>query len=218
MEITKEQIEEIDQLLKKRGIKYWDLRIEMVDHIVFDIELNATTCDFKIELDNSLNRIGWWGNLGQVNRNGWKETNKRYRKMFHTETVLFFKSFKNVLILFLLFGLYYSISEFLEFKSFVRLNVFLLLTPVAFTIYQAITKLVKGYGRSVNLDYGITYLMLSFFILQGIPNLFDNHSESTQKLVWLLVIPIYFVTTFSGYKVYKAALYKVENMRKELSL
>jgi hypothetical protein len=48
MKLTKEQIQYIDNRLKKEGIKYWDIRIEMIDHVVSDLEKNAKTSDFKI--------------------------------------------------------------------------------------------------------------------------------------------------------------------------
>lgn len=38
MQLTKEQIQEIDNRLKKDGIKYWDLRIGLLDHVVTDVE------------------------------------------------------------------------------------------------------------------------------------------------------------------------------------
>ena len=51
MELTTAQIQLIDERLKRRGIKYWDLRIEMIDHVVSDVEKNAKIDDFKIELE-----------------------------------------------------------------------------------------------------------------------------------------------------------------------
>ena len=38
MEIAKEQIQYIDDRLENEGIKYWDIRIELLDHVVSDIE------------------------------------------------------------------------------------------------------------------------------------------------------------------------------------
>ena len=63
MESTKEQIQYIDEYLKKRGIKYWDLRTEMIDHLVSDIEQNLTSKDFKAEFSLALKRAKWNGSL-----------------------------------------------------------------------------------------------------------------------------------------------------------
>lgn len=38
MELTKQQIKYIDHRLENDGIKYWDIRIEMLDHVVSDVE------------------------------------------------------------------------------------------------------------------------------------------------------------------------------------
>jgi hypothetical protein len=38
MKITKEQIKYIDHRLENNGLKYWDIRIEMVDHVVSDLK------------------------------------------------------------------------------------------------------------------------------------------------------------------------------------
>ena len=60
MELTKEQLQQIDERLKSGGIKYWDLRLEMIDHIATDLEQNAKNDDFTLELNNSLKRIGYF--------------------------------------------------------------------------------------------------------------------------------------------------------------
>ena len=41
-------------------------------------------------------------------------------------------------------------------------------------------------------------------------------TENTQKLIFILLIPIYFIATYIGFKVYQKAITKVEKMRKEL--
>ena len=38
MQLTTKQIQEIDNRLKRNGIVYWDIRIEMLDHVVTDVE------------------------------------------------------------------------------------------------------------------------------------------------------------------------------------
>ena len=38
MKLTKEQITYIDDYLKHHKVKYWDIRIELLDHIVTTVE------------------------------------------------------------------------------------------------------------------------------------------------------------------------------------
>ena len=42
MELSKEQIQYIDHRLENEGVKYWDIRIEMLDHVISNVEENLT--------------------------------------------------------------------------------------------------------------------------------------------------------------------------------
>jgi hypothetical protein len=218
MELKKNQIEEIDQTLKKNGIKYWDLRIEMIDHIVSDIEDNAQTNDFEKELTFSLKRIGWLGNFPEINRKGWQNVNRKYRREYHKGFRNFFKKPKNVLIFILCSLLFYVISEAISFKSFKSLSFFLFASPLVFAFVFFIKSLYKKHGRSVNLDYGFMYLIMSFLVLQSFPTLFKGESEDIQKTMWFVLLPIHSLAFYSGYNLYKKAISKVEKMKKELTL
>ncbi len=67
MELTKAQVTEIEEHLKSNGVKYWDIRIEMLDHIATDIEqqmeLGSSFEEAKIE---ALQKLGWNGSLKDV--------------------------------------------------------------------------------------------------------------------------------------------------------
>jgi hypothetical protein len=211
MEITKEQILYIDKRLKKEGIKYWDIRIEMVDHVVSDLEKNAKTSDFKIELEVTLKKMGWSGNLSDIHRESWKNANRHYRKMYHKGFVYFFKKLKNFSILATSLLVFYVVSEMISFKGFKNLSFILFLAPMVFVLIA-----FKNYGRSVNLDYGFSYFLMSFLILNIFPSLFIDQTETVQKSVWFMILPLHSVAFYSAYHLYKKAIHKVEEMRKEL--
>ncbi len=40
MKLTKEQIQFIDDYLKEQKVKFWDIRIELIDHIASKLEEN----------------------------------------------------------------------------------------------------------------------------------------------------------------------------------
>ena len=67
MEITKEQIKYIDHRLENDGIKYWDIRIEMLDHVVSNIEnklqQESSENDFKEMVQESFIELGWKENF-----------------------------------------------------------------------------------------------------------------------------------------------------------
>jgi hypothetical protein len=216
MEITKEEIKYIDKYLEKNGIKYWDLRIEMVDHIVSIMEFNIDRDDFEKEFKDSLKNIGWDGKLSQLNRKGWQNVNIKYRREYQKGFVHFFKKFKNVSILATSLFLLYVVSEMISFKAFKNLSFILFISPMVFVLIEFLKSVFKKYGRSVNLDYGFSYLIMSFLILNAFPQFFIDQTETVQKVVWFVVLPVHFAAFYSGYHLYKKTILKVEEMRKQL--
>ena len=101
MQLTTKQIQEIDNRLKRNGIVYWDIRIEMLDHVVTDVE-NRLEKGEKLEnaITNSFIDLGWNGSLKQLNREGWQNVNEKYRREYHKGIIRFFKSLKNTLLFF----------------------------------------------------------------------------------------------------------------------
>ena len=216
MKLTKEQIQYIDNRLKKEGIKYWDIRIEMIDHIVSDLEKNEKTSAFKIELEGTLKRIGWSGNLSHINRESWQNVNIKYRREYHKGFVHFFKKFKNVSIFATSLLVFYVVSEMISFKAFKNLSFTLFVIPLVFVLIAFVKSAFKKYGRSVNLDYGFSYFLMSFLILNAFPGLFIDQTETVQKSVWFMILSFHSVAFYSGYHLYKKAIHKVEEMRKQL--
>lgn len=218
MQLTKEQIQKIDNRLHKKGIVYWDLRTEMVDHIVSDIEENAETNDFKIELEKSLEKVGWQKGLYGVNQDGWKNVNRKYRKAFFNEIVNIVKRPSNFVWLVALFTIQYFLSNCLDKKVFDIFNYVLFFLPILVSLIYYIRVWMKRYGKSVNLQYGLSYMSFPLIMLQGIPLFMKDASDENRILMWLLLIPLYYVASFAGYIIYKKAITRVEKMKTQLAL
>lgn len=216
MELSKEQVKYIDVHLKKMGIKYWDLRIEMLDHIISNIENDTEFEDFEEAFKKSLSKLGWLGRLSYLNTDGWKNVNKKYRKEYHNGFINFFKSLKNVLIFLSSFFLFYLFSENISFKFFQKVSYVLFVLPLILVFIEFGKSLLKKYGRSVNLDYGIMYMIMSFVILNIFPMFFREASEIIQKISWFIILPTHYVAFYSGYQLYKKTIVKVEEMKKQL--
>ncbi|WP_439130101.1 hypothetical protein [Polaribacter sp.] len=217
MEITKEQIQFIDNHLKKNGIKYWDLRLEMIDHLVSDIEQNHNNSDFETEFAVSLKRMNWNGNLAGINTEGWQNVNRKYRTQYLKGFFNFFKSFKNVAVLMLGLFAFYLISESISFKVFNKISYILFAAPLIIGLVLFGKLFFKKYGRSVNLDYGVMYMTLSFFILNVIPVFVDVQGELIRKMMWFIILPIHYIAFYSGYNLYQKAIAKVAFMKNELT-
>lgn len=218
MKVTQEQIQQIDSKITKLGIKYWDLRIEMIDHIVSDIEENATTTNFNEELKKSLTKLGWNKGLFDINKAGLKRINIKYRKQFSREIISFIKNFKNILLIIVFCVVQYLLSKSLNFKTFNRLNKLLFLLPTIVYFVFSIKIWLKKYGKSANLLYGIFYLTFPFFLFNIFPQFLRDFPEEELILMWRILIPIHLITSYSGYIICKKAISRVEAMKKELAL
>ncbi|WP_299676193.1 hypothetical protein [uncultured Tenacibaculum sp.] len=217
MKLTDTQIQEIDILLKKGGIKYWDLRIEMVDHIVSDIEHNATTNDFQFEFETSLKKAGWYKKLNSIHTSGWKKTNDIYRKKYFKGILQFFTNPINLIIFSIAFCCYFYLSTQLPYSTFSKINFALFFVPIIIFFTYSIIIWRKKLGNSVNVSYGIFYFGLAFMILQSVPNFIKDLSTDSQTLIWLILLPLYSVASYSGYKLCKESVEKIEKFKKLLA-
>ena len=67
MELSKEKIQYIENRLKNEGVKYWDIRIEMLDHIVSDVEHQMQKGEkFNIAVQNCFIALGWKNGFKQL--------------------------------------------------------------------------------------------------------------------------------------------------------
>ncbi len=225
MELSKEQILYIDHRLENEGVKYWEIRIEMLDHVVSDVEKNLisenTEYQFKEIVQKAFVSLGWKENFNGSNfpstgKDAWKSVNKEYRKMYHQGFINFFKSLKNIGIFICFLLLFYTISNNVNFKVYKRVSLFLFLLPILTFILYSIIIWFKKYEKSIHLNYGNLYFSFAFLMLNLPLQLIKYTTESNQRIFLIISILIYFIATYSGYQVYKKAISKVEKMRKEL--
>lgn len=225
MELTKEQIQFIDHSLENEGIKYWEIRIEMLDHIVSDVEKKLkpenTEYQFKEIVQESFVALGWKENFNGSNfpnrdKDTFKSINMAYRKMYHQGFINFFKSFQNICILLCILLLFYVFSNYVNFKLYKRVSLVLFIIPILIILYYYIKTLFNKYGKSIYLNYGSFYFSFAFIMINLPVQFLKEFSEISQKRFFLLALPLYYILTYSGYQVYKKAISKVKIMRKEL--
>jgi len=218
MELNKEQIEVIDKRLKSGGIKYWDLRLEMIDHIATDLEENAISNDFKNELNNSLKRIGYYNNLYNLNTQGWQNVNKYYRKKYIENINNYLKSPAIILLVILGVIINYFLFDYLPLKTFKLINLSsYIFVSIPFFILT-IKLWFKKYGKSIHLDYGIFYFGFALIMI-NLPLQISGYLDVFyQKIFLILLLPLFTLATFSGYQLFKESIQKVERIKKKLSL
>jgi hypothetical protein len=194
MELTKEQIKFIDHRLENEGIKYWDIRIEMLDHVVSDVESilkpENSAYEFKEIVQQSFEKLGWKENF---NGGGFesmitsrlklynKNRNKFFLKYiieklfslkfiisisFLAVTVFYFQENKLILkaLFFMLFGLYIAFILRFAFKYKVMYSS-RLSSALFFATFPITIFNVIIYMPKVFLDYEISISGLSYFMI-----------------------------------------------------
>jgi len=206
MELTKQQIQRIENRLIKNGVKYWDIRIEMLDHVVSDVEQRMQLGEkFEDAIQNSFISLGWKGSFNSLIQRRQKQYTKFYNKEIKQGFKSFFTSLRSLVVYLFLMVLIYL---FLDDKTFVKI---IFTTVIAFFI------LVVGFGlfhykkvfKSASLLTSFTFLSLSLSLLNCFlffPKLFFNSetlSTTYLSIVFLVLYPMFYVGYQTFFKKYK---------------
>ena len=240
MKLTKEQITYIDDYLKHHKVKYWDIRIELLDHIVTNVEAimdKGTSFDKALEevhisFGNSLKRFWNSGIEYGVMENGIgyeklmdskkKQINKKYHRLLFKEIKNFFSTPKTILLSILVFAILYC--TFIVFRiNILEIIVFTSIVFYSMTIYYFPFKLwfQNKREKSINLQYALNYMILSMTFINCF-SLFrpkDDSSFFTQEqYLWFVVIMLmlYFITNYCGTQVYKKTYNHYSNLYEKL--
>lgn len=222
MELTREKIAEIDTLLKRKGIRYWDIRIEKVDHIATLVEANMIEGqEFNTALKNALAQLDWTGSLAHQNRQTCKEVNKKYRTLYVKEFLNFFKQTRNVIVLALFLLIEYTIASMVSLEQFTEINYQLFLLPFTIVIYYGVLNLKNKLGKSIYHIQGFFYMVLSFLIMNTVllitvaKNMFSLKNTG-MIITTTLLITIHFILSYAGVIVYKKAHSDAMEIKKAL--
>ncbi|MFL3661462.1 MAG: hypothetical protein ACI6PN_06890 [Polaribacter sp.] len=120
MEISKEQLLQIDQYLLKCGVKFLDVRSEIVDHFASILEKklnNNPGLDFNKEIQNIHSDFKDNG-FKNLLKEKTKSVQKRFYKQSVAQLITFFKLPKILIMVALFCALYWSMSFMEETASF----------------------------------------------------------------------------------------------------
>jgi len=208
MKLNKTQINYIEKRLVKAGVKYWDIRIELLDHIVSELEHNLKNSnDFKKEVQNSLISFGYNGSFEKVVCERLRTINKKIRKKYFKEVVRLFQKRISLITMTVLFFMYFYVYQFLNTSVFKYISLFLLFAPFVIFLTQFTYILLKR-EKSGILLYGNFYVFLSFLILNMFIQLtkpekgFIQVPEANYKFIIFIVTVVNSTFTFAGLKVY----------------
>jgi hypothetical protein len=220
MELTKEKIQYLDTLLLKKGIVYWDIRLEMLDHLATCIEGNMKEgSEFEQSLKQAFIDLNWEGDLSSLNRSMCKEVNKKCRKRYGKEVLGFFKSIRNLALLFSFVIFEQYLSNTINLESFTELNYQFFFLPLVIVIYYGFLNMKNKLGKSIYHLQGFFYMTLSFlvlnmFLLLVVAKNMLSLNDRGMIVAATMLISVHFILSYAGIKVYRKAQADVLRMKK----
>ncbi|MCF6280116.1 MAG: hypothetical protein L3J14_07190, partial [Flavobacteriaceae bacterium] len=185
MELTKEQIQFIDDYLKEQKVKFWDVRIELIDHIASKLEENP---EVKLTRTFLIREFGTSITLDKVVFEKQQLLMKKYSRLRFKTALTLLKSpielIGFILCYYYIFSMYSSV--------FVRVSQFLFYTPILISfIFIAYHRIKKN--KSLHLKTALYFIMLSVLFNSLVMNLSINMSHTKGFLLFILI------TFFSTY-------------------
>ena len=165
MQLNQNQIKYIDDYLIKSGLKHCDIRLEIIDQLVSQLENEE-----NINLDEEYlkKEIGTSSKLKKFERQESIFINKKYKKLLFNEIKKIFNSLKLSLLFVSLYIIEYFLFTNLKSPVFLKINIFLIIIPVVIPAIMIIKNGIN-YGlskwKSRNLDYALNYSLISFIFL-----------------------------------------------------
>ncbi|CAL2062360.1 hypothetical protein [Tenacibaculum sp. 190524A05c] len=220
MELNKEQIKYIDDLLYDSGVKFWDVRIEMLDHVVSEIEHQSySNLDFKTTVFEVFKKMGWKENF---NGSNFEEVIKDHHDSFSKKVrKRFFKTmkedFSNPIIVTISLVLLYAFYEVAHYKELLKYFSLLILLGLVFPMIFFFTR--KMFYRSIHLNHAssIAFFSLSIFnCFIYLPKMFFDFNVLNYPILVALIFGITTIQTALGIKFFFKEFEKTNDVYKKL--
>ncbi|AXT18557.1 hypothetical protein D7030_07070 [Flavobacteriaceae bacterium AU392] len=224
MKLNQEEIKFIDDYFIKNGIKYWDIRMEMVDHIASDIEENfGINKNFYSAFDSSIEKLGWEGDyLKDIQILRLKAINKNMRRQYFKEFANIFKNTNTLIVSVLGILFYWYVYARLNTSIFKIISLVLFFTPAVIYVLNFFLIFLKKAYKSGNLLYSSFYVFFSFLMLNMVVQFSQPEGAfqvtlATQKTILFFVTIINTLFTYAGVKVHIHTMRKTKTIYKKLT-
>ncbi|MDG1528861.1 MAG: hypothetical protein P8I51_07660 [Polaribacter sp.] len=220
MELTKNQIQEIENYIEVNNVDYLDLKIELLDHIVSDIEYKMNK-GFSFESALQLTKQKWskhfrssssifLGLQFSTSKVVLKKAVKEFRSfyvLYIISCILPFVIFRNVLVDF-------TENTISYVNSFLKISTFLALLYFVYIIFKvSFSKEKTTYSFILKTQYlGISLL----FVSQFFTSYFDNLGKI--NIAFICFSCAGFATTYTCHHFYKKHLLEIAKNKKRLCL
>ncbi len=218
--LTKEQIQQIEDYLTNKDVEYIDLRYEILDHIISDVEfiIENSSSSFEDTLDKV--KLKWNKNF-TITSSWWLGVSNYVPLIFINKCLRIYKPLvlKNLfgIVLFLIFIyaiLYFFQFDLLYFYSVIKMvYIVSTLTFIGFFIFWKIK--IKRIKQKSSFSYLINKQIFPniFFLLILLSNLFDAKPENVDFFD-LIILSTTVSVLLIGNSLYKNHVKIVSNFKK----
>ncbi|MBV7269185.1 hypothetical protein [Winogradskyella luteola] len=222
MKLSENDIQTIDRYLKDKGIGYWDIRLEMTDHIACEMESKNGSYDFHTLFMHVLDRLGWKNDLKSFEQRRLRSINKTVRKKYVSNFVGLFTNIKTLIVVGFFVFAYYLLFQNFSSKVFSIISLMLFGLPILyFTIHYAYMSI--KFKKSGYLLYGYFYIIFSMLmsnLLYQLPRpdgVFEVTENVRQSIIFFTTIfNVLFI--YSGIKIYLETTKKYRNLQDKLAV
>ena len=209
MKRNNNQINDLFAFTKQHFVDYYDIQIELVDHLANDIEAiwkENPTISYEKAKQKAFDKFGVFG-FQEIIEAKQKAAQKRYFNIFWKSFISFFKIPKIVLITSAILGYYYVLNHSNFSQEIITWSLIIIfLTGFVFAIkYELkIRKKQRETGKKWLLETMSRSLLLFFVsfqiiinllrVIQKQTNLWESHIFITSNLIVLFAVSIYIIT------------------------
>jgi hypothetical protein len=206
IELTKEQVQYIDRRLENEGVIYWDVRIELLDHVVSDIEKRTNLAEkFEDAIYPSFVSLGFNGSFKSLVELRKKLFIKLNKKIIKT----FFRSSKTICIYILFLAACYIFVDkkwLGQIFLIAFLAVFCLVPVFSLFNYKKVFKSASLFGSFSFQSFLLSLLNCALFF----PKFFGIEKLST--IYFSILIAVLFCLIYTGYKTFLDSYLKTNRM------
>lgn len=210
MKLTSEQIEQLFEFIRKKNVDYYDVQVELVDHLASSIEEKLSQnshLSFESALREVYQGFGVFG-FSELVEEKEQKAKREIKKMYRT-ALLSFLSFPKIAFTissFLLFQLLYMQFEFYDFRMFL------------FIVWLVVTALLLANWFRIERKFSCKFSdwntpALSFSgILVGFLNLFLNTIVYNDfRFSYPYLLSFFFVAAWAFYEILTNVHKKLES-------
>ncbi|MBD0723655.1 hypothetical protein B6A10_00515 [Flavobacterium sp. L1I52] len=206
MKLTNEQIAIIDQNLIDKGVVYEEIKLELLDHIVTDIELETEESDFDVVFSKVMLKwekaleetSSFWGNL--VGPRIIIEKYSSLSKRKYLLSLLFAVAFSILMIIITKLNPEEYIYNVLKMVfSSVYIVLYLIIIISLFFIWKLKTKTIHGRFFQKNCSYLAIHLYIIYTFINGHTHLHRHYDKSAffnMFLEWFMPALFFFMIIY----------------------